>query len=196
MERAGTVHIADSVDALTEATAQLSRGLVPRRPFLIAGQYTRADPTRAPAGGEVFWAYSHVPRVVRGDAGEDAITGRWDADEGRRFAERMLDEVERLAPGFRDRIRGLAITTPPELEAQDRSLDRGALNGGTAQLWQQLVFRPVPGLARPETAVPGLYLGSSSAHPGGGVHGACGANAARAALRTGRLRRLAGWPRG
>ncbi|HEX4692661.1 MAG TPA: NAD(P)/FAD-dependent oxidoreductase [Solirubrobacteraceae bacterium] len=186
-ERAGTVHVVDSVDALTEATAQLSRGLVPRRPFLVAGQYTRADPTRAPAGGEVFWAYTHVPRAVRGDAGEDGLNGAWDAREAEVIAERMTDEVERLAPGFRALVRDRAVTMPQDLQAQDRSLDRGSINGGTAQLWQQLLWRPWPGLARPETAIPGLYLGSSSAHPGGGVHGAAGANAARAVLHTRRL---------
>jgi phytoene dehydrogenase-like protein len=189
-ERAGTIHVADSVDALTEATSELSRGLVPRRPFLVAGQYTRADPTRAPEGGEVFWAYTHVPREVRGDAGEDAITGAWDEREGEAMAERMTDEVERLAPGFRALVRDRHLTLPDDLQAQDRSLDHGSINGGTAQLWQQLVWRPVPGLARPETAIANLYLGSSSAHPGGGVHGAAGANAARAALHTRPLQAL------
>jgi phytoene dehydrogenase-like protein len=184
-ERAGTVHVADSVDVLTEATAQLSRGLVPRRPFLVAGQYALADPTRAPEGHETFYAYAHVPRAVRGDAGPDGLTGRWDEGDGERFADRMADEVERVAPGFRDRVLARRVTTPGALEAQDRSLSRGAINGGTAELWQQLAWRPVPGSARPATSVPGLYLGSSSAHPGGGVHGAAGANAARAALRTG-----------
>ena len=75
------------------------------------------------------------------------------------------------------------ITTPQDLEAQNANLVGGALNGGTAQLHQELVFRPVPGLGRSETPVPGLYLASSSAYPSGGVHGACGANAARSALR-------------
>jgi phytoene dehydrogenase-like protein len=64
----------------------------------------------------------------------------------------------------------------------------GALNGGTSALHQQLMFRPTPGLGRPETPIAGLYLASSSAHPGGGVHGACGANAARAALNAARVR--------
>jgi len=184
MERAGTVHVADSVDALTEATAQLSRRAVPARPFLVAGQYALADPTRAPAGAETFWSYTHVPREVASDAGGDGLTGRWDERESERFADRVQAELERVAPGFGERVRGRAITTPDDLQAQDRSLDRGAINGGTAQLHQQLVYRPVPGAGRPETAIPGLYLASSSAHPGGGVHGACGANAARAALRT------------
>ena len=86
------------------------------------------------------------------------------------------------APGFGDRILARRVLGPRELEARDENLVGGALNGGTANLHQQLVFRPVPGLGRAETPVKGLYLASASAHPGGGVHGACGANAARAAL--------------
>jgi phytoene dehydrogenase-like protein len=74
------------------------------------------------------------------------------------------------------------VQSPADLEGSDANLDGGALNGGTAAIHQQLFFRPTPGLGRPETVVPGLYLASASAHPGGGVHGACGWNAARAAL--------------
>jgi phytoene dehydrogenase-like protein len=103
----------------------------------------------------------------------------------------MEREVEAVAPGFRDRILDRSIAGPRQLEAANANLVGGALNGGTAQLHQQLVFRPVPGLGRPETPVAGLFLASASAHPGGGVHGACGANAARAALRArGPLRRV------
>jgi phytoene dehydrogenase-like protein len=81
---------------------------------------------------------------------------------------------------------------PPDLERANRNLVGGAVNGGTSQLHQQLVFRPIPGRGRAETPVRGLYLASASAHPGGGVHGACGANAARAALIAGRSRKIFG----
>jgi phytoene dehydrogenase-like protein len=97
--------------------------------------------------------------------------------------------VERLAPGFRALVRGRHILTPRALEAANANLHGGATNGSTSQLHQQLVFRPTPGLGRANTAVRGLFLASSSAHPGGGVHGACGANAARAALAADRFRR-------
>jgi phytoene dehydrogenase-like protein len=80
------------------------------------------------------------------------------------------------------------VFAPPKFEQANRNLVGGALNGGTAQLHQQLVFRPVPGLARPETPIEGLYLGSASIHPGGGVHGGPGANAAAAALAESRSR--------
>jgi phytoene dehydrogenase-like protein len=76
--------------------------------------------------------------------------------------------------------------SPGSLQAQDANLIGGAINGGTAQLHQQLVFRPVPGLGGATTPIAGLFLGSAAAHPGGGVHGACGANAAKAALAQGR----------
>ena len=106
------------------------------------------------------------------------------------MADRMEGEIEVLAPGFRDRIRGRHVMTPPEFEAENPNLDGAAINGGTAQLHQQLVFRPVPGFGRPETHIRGLYLASGSAHPGGGVHGAAGANAAKAAIAGHRLRSL------
>ena len=106
------------------------------------------------------------------------------------MADRIQARVERLAPGFGARVSTRRVLGPRELEARDANLVGGALNGGTAQLHQQLVLRPVPGLGRAETGVRGLFLGSASAHPGGGVHGACGDNAARAALAHARLGRL------
>ncbi|MET9479249.1 NAD(P)/FAD-dependent oxidoreductase [Streptomyces sp. NPDC006638] len=180
---AGTVHLADGVDALTRFAAQIAMGLVPDHPFVLFGQMTTADATRSPAGTESAWAYTHVPHRVKGDAGPDGLTGRWDLAEQERMADRLEEEVERYAPGFRARILARRILAPPTLQAADSSLRGGALNGGTTSLHQQLVFRPLPGTGRPETPVRGLFLASASAHPGGGVHGAPGANAARAALR-------------
>ncbi|HET9721110.1 MAG TPA: NAD(P)/FAD-dependent oxidoreductase [Solirubrobacteraceae bacterium] len=181
--RAGTIHLADSLDFLSDATGALERRMIPERPFLIFGQYSQADPSRSPEGTETAWAYSHVPQQTRGDI-RGVLTGRWDAAELEAYAERMEDEVERHAPGFRKLILGRSVMGPHELEAHDRNLVGGALNGGTAQFHQQLVFRPVLGWGRPETPIPGLYLASASAHPGGGVHGAPGANAAQALLHS------------
>jgi len=188
----GTVHVADSVADIVEATGQVSAGLVPARPFMLAGQMTTSDPTRSPAGTESMWAYTHVPQETRDDAGGDAIRGAWDHDDLERFADRMQSRFEKLAPGFGSLVLERRILGPHELERRDANLVGGAINGGTAQLHQQLVFRPVPGPGRAETGVPGLYLGGASAHPGGGVHGAAGMNAARAALAHHRLRRLTG----
>ncbi|MER8032639.1 NAD(P)/FAD-dependent oxidoreductase [Streptomyces bauhiniae] len=179
---AGTVHLADSVDDLTRFAAQIAMGQIPDKPFLLVGQMTTADPTRSPVGTESAWAYTHLPRVVRGDAGDAGLTGSWDAAEREIMADRMEQRVEQFAPGFRARILSRRVLSPPTLQSEDANLSVGALNGGTTALHQQAVFRPIPGTGRPETPVRGLYLASASAHPGGGVHGAPGANAARAAL--------------
>jgi phytoene dehydrogenase-like protein len=186
--RAGTVHVADDLDNFTEHAAHLAMRQLPARPFLIVGQQSMTDPTRQPAGAETAWAYTHVPREVRGDAaGEDAGEGAGEGIAWDRFVARMEARIEALAPGFGERILGRHVFTPASFEAADANLSQGALNGGTAQLHQQLVFRPVPGLGRAETPVKRLYLASASAHPGGGVHGGPGANAARAALLHHRL---------
>ncbi|MDT0308856.1 NAD(P)/FAD-dependent oxidoreductase [Streptomyces sp. DSM 44917] len=174
---AGTVHLADSVDHLTRYTADLATGAIPQDPCGVLGQMTTADPGRSPADTEAAWAYTHLPRDGSREPGE-------------RLADRLEEAVERRAPGFRATIRDRRVLAPEDLQALNPSLVRGALNGGTAAVHQQLIFRPTPGLGRPETPVAGLYLASASAHPGGGVHGACGANAARAALRAPRLPRL------
>jgi phytoene dehydrogenase-like protein len=180
--RAGTVHVADGMDDLTTSSGELLRKLIPADPFLIVGQYALADPTRAPVGCECAWGYTHVPQTIRGDAGGEGLTGDWEGGDGDRFADRIERRMERVAPGFRDLIRARYVQTPATLERDNRNLMGGAINGGTAQIHQQLIFRPTPGLARPETPVRNLYLASSSAHPGGGVHGGPGANAAKAAM--------------
>jgi len=181
--RAGTVHLAQGMDHLTDTAGQLAQQRVPAKPFLLLGQMTTTDPTRSPAGTETVWAYTHVPQHVLGDAGPDGLTGSWDERETEVIANRIEDQVEQLAPGFRSRVRGRHVMSPNWLQAHDENLFHGAVSGGTAQLHQQLVFRPTPGLAGARTTVRGVYLASSSAHPGGGVHGACGANAAHAALQ-------------
>ncbi|MGW4169436.1 phytoene desaturase family protein [Streptomyces chartreusis] len=180
--RAGTVHLADGLDELTRFTAQIAMRQVPDRPFLLFGQMTTSDATRSPLGTESAWAYTHVSRDIAGDAADEGITGRWDTQDQELMADRVERQVERFAPGFRTLIRARRILAPPTLEALDSNLCGGAINGGTTAIHQQLVFRPVPGTGRPETPVPGLFLASAGAHPGGGVHGAPGANAARAAL--------------
>ena len=191
--RAGTLHLAESVDSLTESTAALARGLVPANPFLIMGQQSMTDPTRMPAGAETVWAYTHVPREIRGDAaGQLAVPGDGVLDRSglECLADRMQHEIEVLAPGFGASVRGRHVMGPGDLEARNANLVGGAIGAGTSQLYQQLVFRPVPGLGRPETPIRNLYLASASAHPGGGVHGACGANAARVAIAHDRFRRV------
>lgn len=189
MADAGTIHIADSLGEVAATGLQLADRMIPDKPFVVVGQSSVADPSRTPDERQLVWAYTHVPQRVRGDAGGD-ITGIWNQDECARMAERIEARIETHAPGFRSTIRTRRILSPADLSARDSNLLGGAINGGTSALHQQLVFRPTPGLGRPETPVTGLYLASSSAHPGGGVHGACGANAARAALAARRTRRM------
>ena len=190
---AGTVHMAESLDELTMNMAQLACGHLPTHPFMLVGQMTTADPSRSPEGIESMWSYTSVPQDVRGDARADGLQGRWgdpSSGDAERFADRMEERMERFAPGFRGRIRHRHIQSPADIEAADASLLGGDKGLGTAHLHQQLVFRPTIGLGRAETFAEGLFLASASAHPGGGVHGACGANAARAAVAHDRWRRL------
>lgn len=179
---AGTVHIAESLDSLTRYCADVATGRIPAEPFVLLGQLSEADPTRCPSGKQLLYGYTHVPRETKGDAGDGSVSGKWDEDDQQAFLQRVEDRIERFAPGFKAMVERRHVLGPAGLETHDTNLSLGALNGGTAEVHQQLFFRPTPGLGRAETPVKGLFLASSSAHPGGGVHGACGANAARAAL--------------
>lgn len=188
---AGTVHVARSLDELTVNAAQLAMGQIPDHPFVLVGQMTTTDVTRSPPGTESVWAYTSVPQHVRGDAGGE-LTGVDAPGDAERFADRMQSRIELFAPGFASRIRHRSLQPPASMERDDANLRRGDKSLGTAQLHQQLVFRPTIGMARPETHIDGLFLASASAHPGGGVHGACGAHAARAAVMADRWRRWSG----
>lgn len=168
---AGTVHLGADLDGLTTYAAELARGELPRDPFLLVGQMSVADPSHSPPGTESLWSYTHLP--FRRD---------WRAEDVAEHVERMEEVLEAAAPGFRASIVGRHVAGPADLEAAEPSLVGGALGGGTAAAYQQLFLRPIPGLGRADTPVDRLYLASASAHPGGGVHGAPGANAARAAL--------------
>jgi phytoene dehydrogenase-like protein len=184
----GTVHIAHSVDELATFAAQIKGHTVPANPLLLTGQMTTTDPSRSPAGTESLWAYTHVPQETQSDAGGGGIRGVWDGSDLERMADRMQARIERFAPDFAGRILSRRAMGPREFEARDTNLHGGAINGGTAGLRQELVLRPMPGMGRAETPIKGLFLGSASAHPGGGVHGAPGANAAKAALAHDRAR--------
>jgi phytoene dehydrogenase-like protein len=178
---AGTVHVGADERGLAQWSADIESRVLPTSPFMLFGQMTTADSTRSPAGTESAWAYTHLPRGVS------------DGDSADEVAKRVDQVLEAFAPGFASRVLDRHVQRPADLQSANPNLLHGAVNGGTAQLFQQLVFRPVTGLGRAETVVEGLYLGSASAHPGGGVHGLCGWLAARAALgehgKLGKLRR-------
>ena len=167
---AGVVHVGRDTGGLVRWAAELGSGVVPEEPFGLLGQMTTTDPSRSPAGTETVWMYSHLPR------------SRGDDEAGRLLAERMDGTLDRFAPGWRDLLVERWVQLPSDLAGADPNLVGGAVGGGTSQLFQQAVFRPVLGTGGPRTPVAGLYLGSAATHPGGGVHGACGYLAARAAL--------------
>lgn len=171
--RAAVVHAGDSIDDLSTFTKEVRSGQLPHNPYLVIGQQSLLDPSRAPAGGHTLWAYSHVP---------SEIPGGWQ-EQREKFADRIEERIEGLASGFRALIQGRAISSPVDLEAMDENLVGGDLGGGSSQLSHQLFFRPVFPYFRYRTHIRGVYLASASAHPGGGVHGACGYNAAKMAMK-------------
>jgi phytoene dehydrogenase-like protein len=167
------VHTGDSVQDLRLFTQEVRSGQLPANPYLVIGQQSLVDSSRAPEGCHTLWAYSRVPSILP--------EGWQETKEA--FADRIEHRIEGLAPGFRGLILGRAVFSPDELEAMDENLIGGDLGGGSAQIGQQLFFRPMFPYYRYRMPVKGLYLASSYAHPGAGVHGACGFNAARAALQ-------------
>ena len=169
------VHAGESVDDLSRFTREVRDGRLPERPYLVVGQQSLADPTRAPAGHHTLYCYSHVPSRVDGPGG-------W-AEARARFADRVEARIEELAPGFRATILGRHVAAPPDLEGRNANLVGGDLGGGSNAWHRQLLLRPLFPYFRYRMPVAGLYLCSSYAHPGAGVHGMSGYNAARVAAR-------------
>ncbi len=162
--RAATIHLGGTLDEIAASEAEVAAGRHADRPFVLFVQYTPWDPSRAPEGKTTAWAYCHVP------AGSDID-----------MTDRIETQVERFAPGFRDRILARSTLGPAAMETYDANYVGGDINGGIQDI-RQLVFRPWP--ARdPYRVGDRLYLCSSSTPPGGGVHGMSGLNAARSALR-------------
>jgi phytoene dehydrogenase-like protein len=166
------VHAGNSIEDLAQFTKQVREGQLPSNPYLVIGQQSLADPSRVPDGGHTLWAYSHVPSVVGGGWNEHRES----------FADAIETRIEGLAPGFRGLIRARAIHSPVDLEKMDENLVGGDLGGGSGAFDHQLFFRPMFPYFRYRMPIRGLYLCSASAHPGAGVHGAAGFNAAQAAI--------------
>lgn len=160
--RAGTIHVGGTLDEIAASEQAPWAGKVDARPFCLLVQPSVCDPSRAPAGKHTAWAYCHVPNGWQGDA-----------------TEAIEQQVERFAPGFRDRILKRHVMSTAALEAANANLVGGDLSGGAMTAWQT-AMRPTPRTY--ETSRPGLYLCSSSTPPGGGVHGMCGYHAAEEAL--------------
>jgi phytoene dehydrogenase-like protein len=163
--RAATVHLGGTLDEIAASERAPWEGRHAERPFVLLAQQSLFDPTRTPAGRHTAWAYCHVPNGSTFD-----------------MTERIEAQIERFAPGFRDRVLARSVLAPAALERHNRNLVGGDINGGPATL-RSLLARPVLGLSPYRTPAEGVYLCSASTPPGGGVHGMCGYLAARAALR-------------
>jgi phytoene dehydrogenase-like protein len=182
-------HLGRGIDTLAEGITAARNGVLPSRPLLIAGIHTLVDPSRAPEGKHTLWAMTHVPSRIRADQA-GAVTAREWQQATAPFVERLLDEMECYAPGFRDSVLAAVGKSPADLEAENANLVGGDIGSGSYTLDQQVVFRPLPGWFRYKTPLSGLYMSGAATHPGGGVHGAAGANAARVLLADLRLRKL------
>jgi phytoene dehydrogenase-like protein len=167
--RAGTVHAAGSFEEVVAAERDVNRGRMPQRPFVLVSQQYLADPERSSGDVHPVWAYAHVPNGFDGDA-EQAI----------------IDQIERFAPGFRERVVARAVRSTTEIAARNENYIGGDIITGANTPWQVLI-RPRPALDPYSTGIPGVYICSAATPPGAGVHGMNGHNAAQSVLR--RLRR-------
>ncbi|MFC8516344.1 phytoene desaturase family protein [Streptomyces sp. NPDC057257] len=163
--RAGTVHLGGTFEEVAAAEQAVHLGRMPARPFVLVGQQYLADPQRSNGDVHPVWTYAHVPYGYDGDATE-AIVG----------------QVERFAPGFRERIVGTAVRTPAAFEEYNPNFTGGDIVTG-ANTVRQLLARPRPALDPYATGVPGMFICSAATPPGAGAHGMCGAHAAASALR-------------
>ena len=162
---AGTVHLGNTFEEISRSEQLAARGVVSEKPFVLLAQQSLADPSRAPKGKHTAWAYCHVPHGNTQD-----------------MTNSIEQQVERFAPGFRERILGKHTLNTAEMEAYNPNYIGGDINGGVLDI-QQLFSRPVLSHSPYRTDVKGIYLCSSSTPPGGGVHGMCGYHAAKHALK-------------
>jgi phytoene dehydrogenase-like protein len=163
--RAGTIHVGGTFGELAAAELSINRGLMPERPFVLVAQQYLADPARSKGDIHPVWAYAHVPSGYTGDA-----------------TEAILDQIERFAPGLRDRVVGSFTRSTLEFPEYNENYVNGDIAVG-ANSARQLVFRPRVTLDPYSTGIPGVFICSQATPPGGGVHGMCGWHAARRALR-------------
>lgn len=163
--RAGAVHLAGTYQELAATEREIHAGRMPERPFVLVGQQYLADPQRSVGNVHPVWSYSHVPNGYTGDATEAIIT-----------------QIERFAPGFRDRMVGHTVRSTTEMASYNPNYLGGVIMTGAKDI-RQLVFGPRMTLSPFSLGVRGMYICSAATPPGPGAHGMCGANAAQLALR-------------
>ncbi len=167
---AGTVHLGGTLEEIAETETAVWRGEHPKRPFVLLAQPTMFDETRAPESKHIAWAYCHVPNGSDFD-----------------MTERIEAQIERFAPGFKQRILARSVMSTSDMQAYNPNYVGGDISGGANTL-RQLFARPVSVVAPYRTPINGVYLCSASTPPGAGVHGMCGYWAAREALKRMRSR--------
>jgi phytoene dehydrogenase-like protein len=163
--RAATVHVGGTLGEITASESDVQARRHPERPYVLLAQQSLFDPSRTPAGVQAAWAYCHVPNGSAID-----------------MTDRIERQIERFAPGFRDRILARHAMNTEAVESHDANYIGGDINGGVADL-RQFIRRPTLGLHPWKTPIEGVYLCSSSTPPGGGVHGMCGWHAAQEVMR-------------
>ncbi len=163
------VHLAPSLAAMGRTYAEALEGLLPSEPILVVGQPTAIDPSRAPEGKHILWVQVRVlPATIKGDAAGTIAASHWDAAK-ELYADRVLDLIERYAPGLRGKILGRAVLSPLDLERDNPSLVGGDSLSGSHHLDQYFLFRPARGWSRYRTPVAGLYMVGASTWPGAGT---------------------------
>jgi phytoene dehydrogenase-like protein len=163
--RAGTVHLGGDFAEVAHGERQLHAGRMPERPFVLIGQQYLADPQRSAGNVHPVWTYAHVPNGYTGDA-----------------TEQIVAQVERFAPGFRERVVGYEVRSATEMSRYNTNYAGGDINTGAKDI-RQLVFGPRITLSPYSVGVPGMYICSAATPPGPGAHGMCGFNAAQLALK-------------
>jgi phytoene dehydrogenase-like protein len=163
--QAGTIHLGNTMAEIVEAEKATAAGAHPQQPFVILAQPGLFDPSRAPSGKHTAWAYCHVPNGSTVD-----------------MTSRIENQVERFAPGFKERILGRHVMNTVDMENYNPNYIGGDINGGVIDI-RQLFTRPALRWSPYKTSAKGIYLCSSSTPPGGGVHGMCGYHAAKKAMK-------------
>jgi phytoene dehydrogenase-like protein len=163
--RAGTVHLGGTFAEIAANEREIQAGRLPERPFVLVGQQYLADPGRSVGDVHPLWTYAHVPHGFTGDA-----------------TEAIIDQIERFAPGFRERVVGQSVRSTQQMSVYNANYVGGDIMTGAKDV-RQLVFGPRLSLSPYQVGVPGMYLCSAATAPGPGAHGMCGANAAAEALR-------------
>jgi phytoene dehydrogenase-like protein len=177
------VHVGPSLDYIAAAYQQGMAGMLPSEPFLVVGQPTIYDPSRAPDGKHVLWIMVRaVPAEIRGDAAGIIEDRTWTPEAAEKFADRVIRQIARYAPGLPDRILGMAIHTPLDFQELNPNLVNGDLNSGSLHLSQFYGNRPFAGYADHEMPIPGLYMCGASTWPGGGASPGSGMLLARKLL--------------